>query len=251
MKEFNYLHFEEIDSTSSYLKRNYKDLDDLTLVSASFQTSGHGRMNRKWMNNRNENLMFSLLIKDKNLVNKFANFSLASAVCIFNALLDLDIKNVSIKWPNDVYVNDNKICGILLESISYNEGIEALIIGIGINVNSIFKDTELASKATSIYELTNKMYSIEEISTKVYKYIYKMLNDIKNNNYSYLNTVRDNNYLKNKEVYCFINNEEQLVRALDINDDNSLKVLLNNKEINVSSSEITFTSTTFNKIENK
>ena len=94
MKEFNYLHFEEIDSTSSYLKRNYQDLDDLTLVSASLQTSGHGRMNRKWMNNKNENLMFSLLIKDKELVNKYANFSLASAVCVYNTLLELNIRNV-------------------------------------------------------------------------------------------------------------------------------------------------------------
>ena len=247
MKEFNYLHFEEIDSTSSYLKRNYKDLDDLTLVSASLQTNGHGRMNRKWMNNKNENLMFSLLIKDKNLVNKYANFSLASAVCVYNTLLELNIKNVSIKWPNDVYVNDKKISGMLLESVSYNEGIEALIIGIGINVNSNFKDTELASKATSLYEVTNKIYSIEEVATTVYKYIYKMLKDIKNNNYSYLDIVRKNNYLKNKEVYCLINNEEQLVRVLDINDDNSLKVLFNNKEINISSSEITFTSTMFNK----
>ncbi|MGM9857833.1 MAG: biotin--[acetyl-CoA-carboxylase] ligase [Bacilli bacterium] len=242
MKEFNYIHFAEIDSTSSYLKRHYKELEDLTLVSASLQTSGHGRMNRKWINKKDENLMFSLLIKDKSLVDKFANFSLASAVCVFNTLLDFKINNVSIKWPNDVYVNDKKICGILLESISYNEGIEALIIGIGINVNSSFKDNELFNKATSLFELTNNLFDINEVSSKVYKYIYNMLIDIKNNDKSYLKIVRDNNYLRNKYVYCLINNKEELVKVLDINDDNSLKILLNNDEVNISSSEVTFTS---------
>ena len=227
-----------IDSTSTYLKKNYLENENMTIVSALKQLDGHGRMNRKWISNEGENLMFSILIKDKDLINDFSSLSLASAVVIYNALNKLQIKNVSIKWPNDVYVKDKKICGILLESVSYDGEIKALVIGVGLNVNSIFDNTQLENTATSIYKETNTKYELNVIKDIVYNELDCVLS---NNNFNnYLEVVRKNNYLKDKEVYCEINNKKELVKVLDINDDNSLKVLLNNKEINLISSEISF-----------
>ena len=129
MKE---LHFESVDSTNTYLKQNYNNLENFTFVSADNQTQGRGRNNRKWISS-NDSLLFSLLLKDKKYFDYVNTISILSAYSIVQVLQDYGINNLSIKWPNDVYVNDSKISGILLESIS-STNIECLIVGIGINV---------------------------------------------------------------------------------------------------------------------
>ena len=129
-------HFNELDSTSAFLKRGRFSLRNFTFVSCDFQTNGHGRMGRTWVSPEGENLMFSVLIKDKALVNNFSFLSLCSAVSILKVLQKLGLENVSIKWPNDVYVNGKKICGILLESVADNNQMSSVIVGIGLNVNT-------------------------------------------------------------------------------------------------------------------
>ena len=133
--DFNVINFETIDSTSTYLKRTYNEHKDLTIVFSSFQEEGHGRMKRVWDAPKGSSLLFSILFKDRQIIDNFASLSLLSAVTIFK-FLSKYVLNVSIKWPNDVYVNDKKICGILLESISYDLKISALVLGIGININT-------------------------------------------------------------------------------------------------------------------
>ena len=161
-------HFETIDSTSTYLKNNYNNLDDYTFVSADYQTSGHGRYNRRWYCENKKDLMFSVLVKDKELVSKYSFLSLASATVIYDVLKKLSIKNVSIKWPNDVFVNDKKIAGILLESVSFGNGIEALIIGVGINVNSTSFDDNMINTPTSICLELNNEISLNTFREKIY-----------------------------------------------------------------------------------
>lgn len=233
------IHFKKVDSTSTYLKRNYQTLKNYTIAYADYQTSGHGRVNRVWQSNNKDNLLFSILIKDTDLINKYASLSLGIAVAIFNVLKKMKIEDVSIKWPNDVYVGDKKICGILLESVSTGNKIDVLVIGIGLNVNqNLFNDISL--NATSVYDIKKKKNNIFWFKYKVFKECFKIINEIKNDNSSYLDIVRNNNYLKNKDVYAMIDNKKCLVRVIDINDDNSLRVIVDNKEINLTSGEISF-----------
>lgn len=232
------IHFKNIDSTSTYLKRNYSTLDNLTFVSADYQESGHGRMNRKWVSNKNENLMFSFLVKDPELIEKYSSLSLASAVAVYKTLIKLNLKNVSIKWPNDVYVGDKKICGILLESIS-EEDIKCVVVGIGINLNSNF-DGELKNIATSYYQETHKHISLKKVQRIIYKNINKVLKELKANNIDYLKLANEYNYLKNKTVYAEYLGNKVLVRVLKINQDNTLKVLLDGQEKDIFTGEITF-----------
>ncbi len=233
------IHFKKVDSTSTYLKRNYQTLKNYTIAYADYQTSGHGRVNRVWQSNNKENLLFSILIKDANLINKYASLSLGIAVAIFNVLKKMKIENVSIKWPNDVYVDNKKICGILLESISTGNKIDVLVIGVGLNINQKVFDETLV-KATSIFNIKKKKTNIFWFKYKVFKECFRIIDEIKNNNYSYLEIARNNDYLKNKEVYAVIDNKKCLVKVIDINDDNSLKVIINNEEINLTSGEISF-----------
>jgi len=237
---YKHYHFNKIDSTSTYLKLNYNKLVNMTFVSADYQEKGHGRYNRTWYSKENENLLFSILIKDKELINKYASLSLASAVCIYEILHNLNIENVSIKWPNDVFVNDKKIAGILLESVSINNKIDALVIGVGINVNAIDFIENMENIPTSIYLENGKVTNINKFKDIVFSRFIEVLELIKNNDKTYLEVVRKNNYLKDKKVYANIENEKKIIKVIEINEDNSLKVIVDGEYVNLTSGEITF-----------
>ena len=74
-----------------------------------------------------------------------------------------------------------------------------------------------------------------------------MLDEVKNDKKEYLKVAKTNNYLKNKKVYAYINNVKTLVKVIDINEDNSLIVEINNKHINIYSGEISFNLNDVNK----
>ena len=231
------LDFDSIDSTSKYLKENYIALKDFTFVSSLYQTNGKGRMDRSWESYKGENLLFSLLIKKKTLLKLYSSISILSATVILSVLKEYNIDNVMIKWPNDVYIDDKKVCGILLESISTSENLECIVLGIGLNVNQkVFID----SRATSMSLKLKKDINQKELKGKIYNRLMEELERLEEGKSNYLSTIRLNNYLKNKEVYAIIDNEKVLSKVIDINDDNSIKVESNNKIYNLLSDEITF-----------
>ena len=159
MQEYKVIHFNEIDSTSKYIKREVNNLDNFTIVSASFQSAGKGRNDRKWISPINENAMFSILIKDIDIINRFSELSLLSCLIIRNYLESIGVKNALVKWPNDVYINDKKVCGILLEGQIPNY----IVIGIGLNVNQTVFDGEYRIAPTSVALETNQKYDLNEV----------------------------------------------------------------------------------------
>ena len=229
------IHFETIDSTNTYLKENYEKLDNFTFVSADFQSAGRGRNNRNWKSEKGENLLFSLLIKDKALIDKFSSLSVISAFSIIKAL---NLEYLSIKWPNDIYYKDSKLCGILLEAVTRNE-IECLIIGIGLNVNQREFVGEYKRTPTSLYQTTNQIYDIKQLKQSIFNQIYLDFMKVKEG-YDFYNDIKEYDYLKDREVYAEINNEVKQIKVIGIDSDYSLKVLQDNKTYNLSSGEVTF-----------
>lgn len=235
-----FIHLKNVDSTSTFLKRNYLKYKNFTFVSADCQTNGHGRMGRVWHSEPKNNLLFSVLIKDKTLINKYGFLSLASASVILSVLYKLKINDVSIKWPNDVFVKGKKIAGVLLESISKDSELEVLVLGVGINVNQTQFTNDLIHPATSLCIESKKKYSIQRIKRIIYKNFLKMFKDIKKGNQTYLSIAKNNNFLLNKEVFAEIGKEKKLVKVIGINDDNSLKILVDGIEKSLFAGEITF-----------
>ena len=229
------IHFETIDSTNTYLKKNYEKLDNFTFVSADFQSAGRGRNNRNWKSEKGENLLFSLLIKDKALIDKFSSLSVISAFSIIKAL---NLEHLSIKWPNDIYYKDSKLCGILLEAVTRNE-IECLIIGIGLNVNQREFVGEYKRTPTSLYQITNQTQDMRILKDKIFNQLYNDFMKVKEG-YDFYNDIKEYDYLKDREVYAEINNEVKQIKVLGIDSDYSLKVLQDNKTYNLSSGEVTF-----------
>ena len=229
---YHYLHFDVIDSTNAYLKNSYQLLDNFTFVSADYQSKGKGRNDRVWESVKGLNLMFSALIKDPKLVNESNALSLMAAVEISKLLESYNINNVSIKWPNDVLVNDKKICGILSEGQLPNY----LVIGIGLNVNQKEFPVGLRRPATSMSNELNKDVNIESIKETLFPNIinnFKKLDKDK-----YLSYFRKHNYLLNKRVKVNINHQLFIGEAIGIDDNFNIQILSNDLLLHVDSGEL-------------
>ncbi len=136
------LRLTETDSTNRYcLDRLYTDHPELyearmVVVTADFQTAGRGCGTNSWESEQGKNLLFSLYLHPTWLPVR-CQFILSEcvALAIRDALAQLVAGPVTIKWPNDIYVGDSKICGILIENRLSGRQIKDCVIGVGINVN--------------------------------------------------------------------------------------------------------------------
>ena len=154
-----------IDSTNDFLKQLFKesDVEDYTVVMANEQTKGKGQMGAKWISEPGKNLTTSILVKDIRLSNKnIYDFNIAVAVSVIHVLKNIQIQNVTIKWPNDIMADSKKVAGILIENILKPDGSFTAIVGIGLNLNQT--NFENLPQATSLKCITGKAYEQEEIA---------------------------------------------------------------------------------------
>lgn len=146
-----------INSTNSYLKNLSKDLNisNWTVVTAEYQTVGRGQMQTKWESEKGKNLICSILIRLKDLKAQDQFYlNCAISLGIFNVLTDYYLKQLRIKWPNDIMSDNKKLGGILIENSLTNNIIYQTVIGIGINVNQeIFINLP---KATSMKQILKR-----------------------------------------------------------------------------------------------
>ena len=230
--------FEQIDSTNTYCKSNYLSLDDCTFVSAKSQSSGKGRENRIWQANKDENLLFSLCLKDKAYFAYYQEISIVTALTILSVLKHYDLTELMIKWPNDVYCNHKKICGILLEALSTYE-MACLIIGVGVNVNQVeFKHDYRVNPTSMKLEIGHKI-DIEQLKKEIYQQLLANLQQLINGK-SFYQEIQQYDYLKDKKVYAIINQRKTLVKVVGINEDYSLKVQAAGQLVDLQSGEISF-----------
>lgn len=122
-----------------------------SLVVADEQTGGKGRRGRAWASPAGESISFSLLLRPDFSPDKASMLTLLMAISVAEVISslhpDLDVK---IKWPNDVIVNDHKVCGILTEMSAEPDFIHYVVIGVGVNVNQTVFPDELKDIATSL-----------------------------------------------------------------------------------------------------
>ena len=233
------IHFSEIDSTNTYLKKNYLVYKNLSFVDASYQKKGKGRLGRSWEAKKDESLMFSVLIKDKKLLQNASILSLVAGSAVFKYLQQIGLKKVSIKWPNDIYVDGKKICGILLESVSHKE-IDAVVIGIGLNVNQETFPEDFYRTPTSIRLETGSTMDLGEIKKDLYKTIKEEIISLKEGTSDYLKVINDNNYLKDQKCFCTYKGERKEIEVLRIDEEGRLVGIVDGDEKKILSDEITF-----------
>jgi birA, biotin-[acetyl-CoA-carboxylase] ligase region len=165
--------FDTLDSTNSYAEREIKTLKDHDVIAAQFQTTGRGQHGNSWSSDKDVNATFSIIFKPKDY-HATKQFSYLE-VCALGLCDYLSTKGISskIKWPNDIYVGDYKICGTLISTFIENDRMAGMIIGIGFNINQRHFSQDLPNPI-SLSLLTGKTYDVaaelEQILMSIGKY---------------------------------------------------------------------------------
>lgn len=152
------------DSTNVYLKDMLLGcaLDDYTVVTAGAQLKGRGQMGTSWMSEPGKNLTFSMLKNFKKLaaIDQF-RINICVSMGIYEALSQINVPDLTIKWPNDIMSGRHKICGILIENMLSGQDINASIIGVGLNVNQL--TFENLPDVSSLKLLTGITFDLDEL----------------------------------------------------------------------------------------
>ncbi len=156
------LYFDELDSTNAYCMREARKLDDRTLVVARAQSAGRGRRGRSWHSPARQNFYGSLLLKPPFGKARIEHLPQIAGLAVLDAVLDFDLQSAWLKWPNDVYVGTKKLAGILAECSVQGPGDEALVVGIGVNLNMGLDDFDRIDRpATSVRYETGRDVDLE------------------------------------------------------------------------------------------
>lgn len=156
------IHFYDIvESTQEVAHKLARDgAQEGTVVIAEQQSKGRGRLGRAWESPKGTGVWMSIIVRPNIPPYQAPQLTLLTAVAIVQAIQKVTHLQPEIKWPNDVLINGKKIVGILTELQAEADVIQAIIIGIGINVNTKQFPEELKEKATSLY-LENNGQEVE------------------------------------------------------------------------------------------
>ena len=152
------------DSTNDEARRRLDVLDNLSVVAARTQTSGRGQGDHTWTSKPGQNLTFTVVLKFPPCAPLAASEILRITQAVTHALREyLLSKGVAarIKWPNDIYVGDKKICGILIENILGGKQVAASMVGIGLNLNQSRFPADLPNPV-SLRQVTGRRYDLRE-----------------------------------------------------------------------------------------
>ena len=160
------LWLDQTGSTNSWLKENAESVSPMTLVAAVSQTSGRGQRGNSWESEPGKNLTFSFYFNPEGILPS-EQFVVSEAVSLaMVAVLERYGINALVKWPNDIYVGQRKIAGILIENSIMGQTISRCIAGIGLNVNQDEFHSD-APNPVSMKMLTGKNYNLEELLSAV------------------------------------------------------------------------------------
>jgi BirA family biotin operon repressor/biotin-[acetyl-CoA-carboxylase] ligase len=180
---------DKVDSTNLYalnLLKQHPPAEGYA-VWALEQFAGRGQRGNSWLVQPGANLTFSLILHPRFLPvsNQFwltRVMALAVAEFVSSCLSSVSL-NVAIKWPNDIYVNDQKIAGILIENVLEQSLIKHSVAGIGININQETFDPSVPN-ATSLKLLTGSTFELEDCLNRIFIPIEKFYLELRNGNYS-------------------------------------------------------------------
>ena len=197
------------DSTNNYTKElaSKTSINHFTCFSTTEQTAGKGQGKNSWYSKKNESLTFSIFLKpnitaqNQFIISKVISLGIIDFLNNFKA-------GFKIKWPNDIYFQNKKICGVLIENTLSGKNINQCIVGIGININHQVFPKDLPNPI-SLFQITNNKYSEYELLNNLLTDIHKRYNELEVKNHDTI----DKEYLKNlyryKMVSRFSNFEEE------------------------------------------
>ncbi len=204
------LMLDEIPSTNDYLEEllSKSSFPEGYIVSAGFQSAGKGQENNHWESNPNDNILASMALYP-NFLRADQQFYLTVAVSLSACSLITEADsslNPMIKWPNDIFLNDRKICGILIKNSISGNSIRHSIAGMGMNINQLTFSGR-APLAISLSSVTGEKYYIPSLLTNWRKHLMYWYNMMRNGDLNY----PEQEYLK--RFYRLNESHEYLIRG--------------------------------------
>ncbi|NLK74880.1 MAG: biotin--[acetyl-CoA-carboxylase] ligase [Clostridiales bacterium] len=211
---------QSVTSTNTLAKEMAsKGAKEGTVIIAREQTEGRGRMGRSFYSPANTGIYFSIILRPKLTIEDSLLITTSAAVAVADAIEEVSGSKTQIKWVNDIYVSDKKVCGILTEaSLNFeNGGLEYAVVGIGININTDIFPDDIKTIAGSVFESKPKDIPITSI----------LLANIINNIASSMGSLTDKRYLDEykrrsfligKPIVVFKGKDKLTAKAIDIDD---------------------------------
>lgn len=232
----NLIVLNKIDSTNSFAKHNCNNSFPQVII-AKKQTGGRGRFGRSFVSKKGG--LYLSYVNDTFGADFNAGLITAcAAVAVAKAIDEVCGIECGIKWVNDIYINNKKVCGILTEGcFSNNSSVpDRIIIGIGININKNFATKEIKDIATSLKRECKTRIDINALAASIINHLEQNLENI--DNLAFLENYRKKSIITNKTVTVIQNSESYQAKAIRIEDDCSLTVLVDGVEKNINFGEI-------------
>lgn len=209
------IELESVDSTNNYaMARIHEGMaTDGMVCLAHNQWAGKGQRGKTWISEPGQNLMMSLVIEPQtlNLSRQFL-FSAAVSLGILDMLKYYESENWRIKWPNDLYWNDRKAAGILIETVVQGKNWLWAVVGIGMNLNQEYFPVEIPN-AVSLKQITGKNFNAVQIARELVPLIQHRIAQLKKDSGVILSEFNQHLYKRN-EIVSLKKGEELLVARL-------------------------------------
>lgn len=221
----------DIDSTNNYAMRllNEGMAEHGLVVRADFQTAGKGQLGNTWLAEESKNLLMSVILDTSELALE-KQFYLNAAICLCVAdtlMTHYDLRNVSVKWPNDIYAGNLKIAGILIENNIRGTMWTNAVVGIGINVNQTkFKDL---TTATSIRIETDKSHKVNQLMRQINRNLNIFMDELHENPESLFESYNQMLMSVGKSIHYKRNFELEHGTLIGVNTQGLLEVEVNGK----------------------
>jgi len=160
------IHLQQTDSTNNYLRGLQAGEEDMTVVTADYQTAGRGQGSNTWESEPGANLLMSVAVRTRNVpVREQFLLSMAGALGVGRALSSYT-DGISLKWPNDIYWKDSKMSGTLIETSVAKGSLWRCIFGIGVDVNQTVFVSD-APNPVSLRMVTGHVIPVREVADRV------------------------------------------------------------------------------------
>lgn len=236
----NVVCFDSIPSTNDYLKELAKSGENtVTLALAKTQTAGKGRLSKNFVSEMG-GAYFSLLFFPDLKAEDGYLLTVLAAVCAMETVEEISGKKCLIKWVNDIYLDNKKVCGILCESATETKSgnIKYAVLGVGINVFSSCITESIKDIATSVFN--DRKYDETEISKIISVFCNKFLQGLETlSDKAFIEKYRKNSYLDGKEIQYVKNGQIHCATVLGIDDKCRLTIEEDGKNIKLFSGDIT------------
>ena len=185
LKPKNLIILDSVDSTNNYAMAliQKREIDDEIAVFAKEQTQGKGRRGKQWLSQKGENIILSVAIPMQWLdISHQFELSVAAALSCRDLLKNYLFSDLFIKWPNDIFINDSKAGGILIENVIKGKIWQWSIIGIGININQ--EKFDVGNLATSLKLSTGKNFDVIKLAEKLHSLVLNRIDELKEGNFN-------------------------------------------------------------------